>query len=263
LRAVQRAAYHTLGLAVHRRVSQAVFISRTVERWFRARVRYPRQPRFIGNGVDTAIFGYGDAAARQAARARLGLPAGRRVALYVGRFLFMKGLPIIEAVAARLPDASFILIGGGPLDPVSWHLPNVTVVPFVDQPALRDYYWASDVLVLPSTGEGFPLAVMEAMACGCPAIVSPQTHAGWADGREHFLVAEPRPTAATVQTLLCAPSPLLTDGGRLAVAAYARAQWDWDRVAGAYLELFSELVSKPGAGDQGPGIRAARMPADP
>src|SRR5215470_19534472 len=62
LRAVQLAAYHTLGLAVHRRLVQAVFISRTVQAWFTARVHYPRPVRFIPNGVDTALFTYGDAA---------------------------------------------------------------------------------------------------------------------------------------------------------------------------------------------------------
>ncbi len=263
LRAVQMIAYQTLGLAVHRRVRQAVFISRTVEQWFQSRVRYPLPPRFIANGIDGAIFFYGDAAARQAARVRLGLPAGQRVALYVGRFLFMKGLPLIEAAAARLPDTAFILIGAGPVDPTGWNLPNVSVVPFIDQAALRDYYWASDVLVLPSTGEGFPLVVMEAMACGCPAIVSPETHAAWGEGRRHFLIAEPQPSAATLQALLCTPSPLQAEDGRAAVAAYARAQWDWDRVAPAYVDLFGEMIRASrtrdrgsGIGDRGSGIRA-------
>ena len=242
LRAVQLTAYRTLGVAVHRRVRQAVFISRTVEHWFTARVGYLRPPRFIANGVDTAVFGYGDAAARQAARTRLGLPAAaRRIALYVGRFLFMKGLPVIHALAARLPDTLFVLIGGGSIDPARWGLPNVAVVPFVDQPALRDYYWASDALLLPSTGEGFPLVVMEAMVCGCPALVSSETYAAWADGREHFLIAEPAPTADAMHALLAAP-PLQPEA-RAAISAYAHAHWDWDRAAHAYVELFGELVS--------------------
>ena len=114
LRAVQLAAYRTLGLAVHRRVAQAVFISRAVEAWFGARVRYPRPVRFVPNGVDTSLFGYGDAAARRAARQRLGLPLDRRIVLYVGRFLFMKGLPVIETLARRDPGTQFVLIGAGP-----------------------------------------------------------------------------------------------------------------------------------------------------
>jgi glycosyltransferase involved in cell wall biosynthesis len=241
LRGVQMAAYHSLGLAVHRRVRQAVFISRAVQEWFGARVAYPQPSRFIANGVDRALFGFGDRAARRGARERLGLPADRRIALFVGRFLFMKGLPVLEQVARAMPDTLFVLIGAGPIDPATWGLANVVVVPTVAQAALRDYYWAGDVLILPSTGEGFPLTVAEAMVCGCAAIVSPETYAAWADGREHFLVAEPAPTADAVRALLAAATPLLAPEARAGISAYASANWDWDNAARAYLDLFASL----------------------
>jgi glycosyltransferase involved in cell wall biosynthesis len=239
LRAVQLAAYRTLGLALHRRVTQSVFISRTVQAWFADRVRYPRPPRFIPNGVDTAVFTYGDAAARQAARERLGLPPARRVVLYVGRFLFMKGLPVIERLARRDPDTLFVLIGAGPIDPRRWDLPNVVVRPFQAQGGLRDYYWAGDVLLLPSTGEGFPLVVMEAMVCGTPAIVSTETYAAWNEGREYFLVCES--TADAVGEVLASRSPLFDPDARQQISAYARAHWDWDQVARDYVALLSEM----------------------
>jgi glycosyltransferase involved in cell wall biosynthesis len=234
------AAYRSLGLAVHRRVAQAVFISRAVQAWFAARVRYPRPPRFIPNGVDTGMFSFGDAAARRAARERLGLPLDRRVVLYVGRFLFMKGLPVIEQLARRDPASLFVLIGAGPIDPVAWRLPNVIVQPFQAQAGLRDYYWAGDVLVLPSSGEGFPLVVMEAMVCGCPAIVSAETYAAWNEGREHFLVAESTPDA--VAAALGSPSPLRDPEARAPISEYARAHWDWDQVAKEYVALFEEMT---------------------
>jgi len=243
LRQVQLGAYQTLGLAVHRRVEQAVFISRAVQAWFSARVRYPQPTRFIANGVDTARFAYADAVARAAARARLQLSRDRRIILYVGRFLAMKGLPVIEQVARRMPAAQFILVGAGPIDPRTWALPNVTVVPVVEQAALRDYYAAGDVLVLPSTGEGFPLVVAEAMACGTPAIVSPETYAAWDRDRERFLIAAPTPTADAVQALLCDDTPLLQPAGRAAISAYAHAHWSWDAAARAYVELFGETLA--------------------
>ena len=246
LRAVQLTAYRTLGLAVHRRVAQAVFISRAVQAWFGARVGYPRPPRFITNGVDTSLFGYGDAAACRAARQRLGLPLDRRIVLYVGRFLFMKGLPVIEAVARRASDLLFVLIGAGPIDPHRWGVPNVMVQAFQPQPALRDYYWAADVLVLPSTGEGFPLVVMEAMACGCPAVISDETYAAWNDGREHFLVSES--TADAVGAVLASRPPLLEPDARASVSAYARVHWDWDQVAREYVALMEEMVRWSPAG---------------
>ena len=84
------------------------------------RVRYPRPPRFITNGVDTALFSLRRRRCTpRRARERLGLPLDRRIVLYVGRFLFMKGLPVIEALARRDPDTLFVLIGAGPIDPRS------------------------------------------------------------------------------------------------------------------------------------------------
>ena len=245
LRAAQLAAYHTLGLAVHRRVAQAVFISRAVEAWFNARVPYARPTRFIANGVDTGLFTYADPAARRAAREGLDLPLERRVVLYVGRFLFMKGLPVIEQLARRMPEALFVLVGAGPIEPRAWGLPNVRVVPVVDQAALRAYYAAGDVLVLPSTGEGFPLVVAEAMACGCPAVVSPETYAAWNSGREHFLVAEPTPTADSVHALLTSDSALLSPAARESISTYARTHWDWDAAARAYLALYAASPLAP------------------
>jgi len=234
LRAVQVAAYRSLGLAVHRRVEQAVFISRAVQAWFAERVDYPQPPRFVPNGVDTTLFSFGDATARRAARERLGLPRDRRIVLYVGRFLFMKGLPVIEALARRDPDTLFVLIGAGPIDPAAWNLPNLVVQPFQAQAGLRDYYWAGDVLVLPSTGEGFPLVVMEAMVCGCPAIVSAETYAAWNDGRELFCVTDSTPDG--VAAALASATQL----DREHIGAYARQHWDWDQVALEYLRMYAE-----------------------
>ena len=44
-------------------------------------------------------------------------------------------------------------------------------VGYVNEP--RDVYWASDVIVLPSQAEGFPLVILESMACGVVPIRTP------------------------------------------------------------------------------------------
>ena len=48
----------------------------------------------------------------------------------------------------------------------------------LSQAELPPLYQAADLLVLPSVGEGFPLVVQEAMACGTPALVGDETAAG-------------------------------------------------------------------------------------
>jgi phosphatidylinositol alpha-1,6-mannosyltransferase len=46
----------------------------------------------------------------------------------------------------------------------------VRFVGAVDARALPGYYRMADLFVLPSTGEGFGIAFLEAMACGTPAL---------------------------------------------------------------------------------------------
>lgn len=239
LRGIQSVAYATLGRAVHRRADQVVFISRAVRDWFARRVAYRRPPRFLANGADTALFTFGSDEQRREARQRIGVPAAGPVVLFVGRFVEKKGTPIVEQLARLSPQSTFLLIGEGPIEPGKWNLPNVRVLPFQPQATLREYYWASDVLLLPSTGEGFPLVVIEAMASGCPAIISPDTFAAWDDGRQFFFVSEPNATA--IAAVLAQFDTTLDPAHRQAVASYAQAHWNWDRVAAEYLQLLEQL----------------------
>ncbi|HXH84796.1 MAG TPA: glycosyltransferase [Candidatus Tectomicrobia bacterium] len=133
-------------------------------------------------GVDTDLFAPGD---RDAARSALGLDAGP-LALYVGRLTPIKGLETLLDALARLPRAAGLLVVGGDVDePVDGHVQALRArvarlglaerVRFVGpqpQPALRDWYRAADVVVLPSYYESFGMVAMEAMACGRPVIAS-------------------------------------------------------------------------------------------
>ena len=114
--------------------------------------------------------------------ARLGLQ-GNVVALFVGVLEARKNLSFLldawsDVVQAR-PDARLVVAGTGPdlsrlqrqarglgLDQ---HVVFAGAVPEVEK---VDYYRLADVLVFPSLMEGFGLAVVEAMACALPAVIS-------------------------------------------------------------------------------------------
>ena len=108
-------------------------------------------------------------------RARLGLTSDRPVALFVGRFVEKKGLHILSRMARLRPDIAWVFAGWGHLNPRDWGLPNVMVFSDLSGASIAPLYQASDLFVLPSKGEGFPLVIQEALACGLPVVCSAET----------------------------------------------------------------------------------------
>lgn len=134
----------------------------------------------VRQGVDRDLFYPGD---RQAARARLGLPAATPVLLWVGKMLPVKGLEILLEASARLQqqglDFRLYLIGDGPLRPSletecrRRGLDRVVTFPGRRPPRdLPDWYRAADLTVLSSWSEGIPNVLRESLACGTPFVAT-------------------------------------------------------------------------------------------
>ena len=106
-------------------------------------------------------------------------PPGPLRFIYAGHASLRKGTPLlIEAWAkAELRDAELTLVGPWILaDSKRRSLPpGIKWFPPCSSQALRDRYRESDVFVFPSFAEGFGLVLLEAMACGLPAIASEAT----------------------------------------------------------------------------------------
>ena len=107
-------------------------------------------------------------------------------------------------------------------------------------------YAMAEALVFPSHDEGFGLPVLEAMACGCPAICTPGGSAE--TGGEAVLLcdpADPASIAAAVRSLLENPEQ------RAACIAAGRrraAQFRWERTVRRLEELYRS-VSREAAKD--------------
>src|SRR5262245_4210968 len=174
LNLVESAAYATLGRAVLRRCAWLVLAPPAAGDYVTTLLgELPPTSCAIPNGIDTANFAPPEAGARRAARIRLGLPQDGPVVLFAGRLVDKKGVPLVVAAIRRLPAARFLIVGDGPLaHQIREPAANVTWLPRVEPARMTDCYHAADCLLLPSHGEGLPLVVQEAMACGLPAIVS-------------------------------------------------------------------------------------------
>jgi glycosyltransferase involved in cell wall biosynthesis len=129
-------------------------------------------------GVDARRF-KPDRAARNAIRRQLRIPDDAFVALFVGRLNRDKGIPELAEAFAQIAPAhpSMHLILAGPDEGEMIARTASTLAPFegrvhrtgfVSNP--EAFMAAADLFVLPSHRESFGLSVVEAAACGIPAI---------------------------------------------------------------------------------------------
>jgi glycosyltransferase involved in cell wall biosynthesis len=110
----------------------------------------------------------------------LELPAPRELALpeanrfvFVGRLSPEKDFDTLFAAVARHPAARLAIIGDGPLLPRLRAQADATQVTFLgaqDRQAIDAQLRRSRGLILCSTVEGLPNAILEALAQGCPVI---------------------------------------------------------------------------------------------
>jgi len=123
---------------------------------------------------------------RDYTRQQLRLSQKHKIILSVGNFVTTKGhiylIKSMPEIKKNFSEARLILIGGGPLKKHYVKLCNelgisniVTFIDLVKQDELSLWYNSANVFVLPSIDEAFGLALVEAMACGIPAIAT-NTH---------------------------------------------------------------------------------------
>jgi phosphatidyl-myo-inositol dimannoside synthase len=191
-----------------------------VSRYTRSRVlawatTAPERALILPNTVaDIFVPGDGDAV-----RAELGL-RGKRVLLTVGRMDSReqyKGhdrvIAAIPALVAKGHDLIYLVVGGGDDEPrlsdiahETGVIDRVRFLGTVEPQRLAELYRAADLFVMPSTGEGFGIAFLEAMASGTPAIGLNVAGAfdALGDG-ELGTITSPDQLAATIDRLLSAP----------------------------------------------------------
>lgn len=112
--------------------------------------------------------------ARSAARQRLGVGEGTRLALLVARLVPEKRVAAALRGLVHLPGITLVVVGGGPLlSELARDFPSVRFTGELTRPCALEWIAAADVLVSASLREGSPTALREARALGVPIVAQP------------------------------------------------------------------------------------------
>lgn len=169
----------------------------------------------IPNGVDLNTFSPSKREEKVALRKRLEIPQDAIVVSFVGSIVPRKGVDLLidawKFVAGRHTRVILLLIGLIHLDHPMAGPFYEKLLDFIKEESLEstvrftnkvdnvaDYLKSSDIFVFPSQREGLPNALLEAMSCGIPCIITP--FKGFSEfigrpGRELLLVS---PNAAAL-----------------------------------------------------------------
>lgn len=245
LRSLHRLANLTLGRWVIGRSDQVVFVSPAVRDHFAAFCQFRQPPRHIANGLDGEVFAAADATAQALERQRTGNDPARPLVLFVGRFVEKKGLSLVIELARRLPWADWILVGPGPLPSTATSLPrHVQTCLDATTAQVAALFRQADILVLPSLGEGFPLVIQEALACGAAVLTTPETAAGSPDAAPWIFTEGRLDDGSDADRWETRLDALLADlpslkASRPDRAGAARRLWSWERATNEYRSLFT------------------------
>ncbi len=226
VRAIQHIVYKTTGKFVLRCSHRIAVLNSNVRNFLTGIGIAAGKVIFMPNGVDTNLFFPDDRADTTVLRQQYGLPVGKKIALFVGRFVPKKGfLKLLEAGSSEY----VIAFAGGSAPEGYEHDTRFVFLGAIKPEALAEVYRAVDMFILPSEGEGFPLTVQEAMASGLPLIIS--DHPGYdVYELDKDLVMTIRPDVSAI----CAALQKLTHDTSLRQrmgtysAAYARQHFSWD-----------------------------------
>jgi glycosyltransferase involved in cell wall biosynthesis len=218
----------------------------------------------IPNGVEPGLPNESAGSPSSAIRA---IAAGPPYVLFLGRISWKKGLDrLIRSVPHLSPDLRVVIAGNDDEDlrpvlqaqaeelKVNNRLVFTGAVAGADK---RTLLAQARVLVLPSYSENFGNVVVEAMAAGCPVVVTPEVGvaplvrdagAGWVvDGDPHTL-------GMRISELCANPSLMLEMGER--GRAVARGQFSWDRVAERMESAYRTVLAGDASSSQ-PQYRSA------
>lgn len=215
-----------------------------------------KAPVFIlPNGIEIEEFSA--LPAREIFESRCPEVKGKKIILFLGRIDYKKGLDLLIKAYAQVVQASehgsSLLVVAGP-DLVGY---REAIEELIRAENLRDHVVfagmlsgdvklaalnAADIFVLPSRSEGFSVAVLEALAAGCPVIITdacnfPQV--------VEAMVGKVIPTS--VEPLRQALTEMLSDDEQRRVMGararkFVKEEFDWTAIAARMCGVYEDVI---------------------
>ncbi len=206
----------------------------------------------VANGVDLPD----DAILARAAASKPVARDGRPVVLSLGRISWKKGLDRLIPAIARVPEADLVIAGNDEegLQPALLRLAEehgarerVRFAGFVQGAEKWALFRQAAVFALASYSENFGVAVLEAMAAGCPVVVTPEVGLARAvreTGAGVVAEGDPEAFGAAIAALVADPERRgrMGEAGRRA----AREMFSWAVIAERMETVYRECAEDSG-----------------
>lgn len=205
----------------------------------------------VPNGLDMAA--YASLPPKGGFIARHPELAGTKPVLFLSRINFKKGLDVlIPAFAKALAaDPTLRLVVAGPDDgykataegfaAAAGVADRIVWAGMLDAQAKREAFADCALFALPSWSENFGIAIVEAMACGVPVVISDRVNI-WREieGAGAGLVSPPDVDSVAAHILLLAGDPTRAERMGTAGRRLAETRYDWAKVAVDLERVYSE-----------------------
>ncbi|RJQ43497.1 MAG: glycosyltransferase [Nitrospiraceae bacterium] len=208
----------------------------------------------VPNGIDISEFT--SLPSPDILKARYPALSNKKVILFLGRISWKKGLDVLvkafASVKKRRDDVHLLIAGndeGGYVKKVRKWLKDegiskdATFTGLLEGSAKLEAFAGSDLFVLPSYSENFGMAVIEAMACGLPVIISDQVGIyREVINAEAGVVISPDATelAKALANMLDDPDNNIKfkENSRKLVSE----RFTWDKISGQMMQIYESMI---------------------
>ncbi len=204
--------------------------------------RLPGRVRVVPNGVDLDVAEH---ASGEAIRARYRAP----IVGFVGALEYFVDLGLLLEVAALVPEATFLLVGGGRQqawvqgEVLARQLGNVVLTGPVPYPTNLDYVQAMDICLIPFApgpigDHAAPLKLFEYAAQEKPIVSTPLREVQAIAGDFVNTAQDAPETAALIRSILRQPG-IFGERARRGLER-VRETYNWEQVAGQFVKALAE-----------------------